>query len=341
MVEILVGIVVARYMSHDAKHRERPQQVSEQVKTNRPHGERHVNGRDYPDQQITRVRYAGESDQTLHVLLGERGNVAKQDGGDGHDRKRLHDQRLVTVEDRNKHQQDGESGRFGTDRQKRGDGGRGPLIHIGNPNLERDRTDLERHPRQHQYNAHRGEEVVGIGVEERPQRIEVHRLLRVLRQRRIARHAVEQNDAEQQNARTQRTHDQIFEPGLEGERIGARIAHQNVEPDRDGFERHEQHHKMIGLRQQHHRTGHHERDHKKLHLGHLLPLQRHDPQHTHTDRRQQEKQPHELACPTVFEQTIKTLLPEKHGVIVDHKSADDAQQAGDRNHRNQLVVLFR
>ena len=88
MVQLLIGIVCTRKMSHDAEDSEGREQVGEEIEKHRADGLR-ADARsergDNAEHQVASVRDTGKADEALHVVLGKRGDVAKNNGGASHD----------------------------------------------------------------------------------------------------------------------------------------------------------------------------------------------------------------------------------------------------------------
>ena len=125
------------------------------------------------------------------------------------------------------------------------------LIDIGHPDLERHRADLEHIPattnraptRTSRLSEFKNKVAQGVKVE---------RVLARHRQLGIAGHAIQEDDAKQQDGGTHRAENQILQTGLQRKRRGASIRDQYVERHRDRFQRDKQHHEVVTLHQQHH-----------------------------------------------------------------------------------------
>ena len=168
------------------------------------------------------------------------------------------------------------AGGFGSNREEGGNRSGRTLIDIGHPDLKGHRANLESDAGEHEHDADGSEEVVGVVIEENTQGIEIHRIDRGGVGGRVACHTVKQNDAEEQQGGTKRAKDEVFEAGLQRERIGAGVADEDIETDRDSLEGDEEQDEVVRLAEQHEGGSDDEHDAEKLGLGHLLLFQRND-----------------------------------------------------------------
>jgi hypothetical protein len=81
-----------------------------------------------------------------------------------------------------------------------------------------------------------------------------------------------QRDAEDQKGRRQRAQNQILDARLQGLQARALKTDQDIETDRDQFQRDEDHHKIIGRGREHHARQGHQHDDIKFPDAHRHPL---------------------------------------------------------------------
>ncbi len=270
-------------------------------------------------------------------MLGERGQVAEQQGRPRHERQDRHREPGVGRERAGQHQQHDEPGGLRADREEGRDRRGRPLVDVGHPDLEGKRADLEGDAGQHQHDADAGEEVMRVRGEEAAERVEVHPRRRVLGQHGIAGDAVEQDNAEKQDGGAQRAHDQVLQAGLERRRAAAEVAHEDVESDRHRLERHEQHHEVVALRQEHHRGGDHQDDVVELGPGHALPRQADGPQQAGQHGGEQEEHPHDLALVRVVQQAVEGVALDEADAEAQQLAGQDGQHAEERDARQRGV----
>jgi hypothetical protein len=340
--EVLVGVVGTGDVGHHAEDGERCQQVGEEIKVNRTGGEGLAAGGDDRDEQVTGMRNAGEADEALHVVLGERGEVAEEDGRDGHHGEHRHREEIIRAEDAlGEDEEHRETGGLGGDGEERGDRGRRALVNVGNPDLEGDGADLEGDTGEDEHDADGGEEVLGVGFEEHAEGVEVHRFGGGAGERRVAGDSVEEDDAEEQDAGAERAGDQVFEAGFEGQRARAEIGDEDVETDGDGFEGDEEEDEVVALREEHHRGGDDHRDGEELDLRHLLLREGDHAEDAHEDRREHEEAAHELAFLRVAEESVERLVGRDGGAVEEVPcEAEEEPELADNGQRGNHGVVF-
>jgi len=327
-------------MHHHAEDGHRGQQVGEEVEEDGTDRHRLVERGHHAEQQVAGVRHAGQAHEAFDVVLRECGEIAEEDRGGGDQREDRGDERLVGAEDGVRQQEEQrEAGGLGGDGEKRGHGRGRTLIDIGHPDLEGHRADLEGHAAEHERDADGGEQVVGIEREELRERREAKRIAGVADQCRVARRAVQQRDAEEQDRRAEPAGDQVFQAGFLRERAGAEVAHEDVESDGDRLQRHEEQHEMVGLHEQHKRRRDHEHDVEKLHARQLLLRERDRAQEADEQRGEHEEQTHELAGGGVVQQAVEGVDAEA-GLEPYEQAGEDADLRGHRDDRDEIVVLL-
>ena len=345
MVEGLIGIVGPADVRHHAKHGEGGDEVRKEIKVNRSRGRHTGDGtaeRDDAEQEEAGMRDARESDEAFDVVLRERGDVAEENRRGGHRRERRGDEPVVRREDvPRQDEQDGETGSFRADGEEGSDGCRRALIDVGHPNLERECSDFEGDANQHEHDADAGEEVVRIGDEKLPERRVVQCRGRVTGKRGIAGHAVEEDDPEEQQARTERSHHEVFQAGLKRGRLGAEVGDENVEANRNGLQGDEEHHEVIALREEHHRPRDDEHEVVELDAWHLLLRQRDASEDAHEHGGQEKKDAHHLTAGTMEQQTVEGFLAECGGLEIDELAAKCTDETGEGDIGDVGVELLR
>ena len=150
-------------------------------------------------------------------------------------------------------QQRAERGDLGAGRHERGDRGRGALVDVGRPGVERRGADLEQQADGEHAHADQQQRAVADVVADRlVDRRELHR----------AGVAVEQRDAVEEEAGGERAEQEVLERRLLAEQpAAAGQPAQQVERQREHLERHEHRQQVVGRREQHHAADreHHQR----------------------------------------------------------------------------------
>ena len=340
--EILIGVVGACDVGHHAEDGEGRQQVGEEVEVNRTGGEGLAAGGDDRDEQVAGVRNTGEADEAFHVVLRQRGEVAEEDRRDGHHGQHRHREEIIRAEDAlGEDEEDGETGGLGGDGEERGDRGRSALVNVGYPDLKRHGTDFEGDTGEDEHDADGGEEVTWVFLQENAEGVEVHRFGGGAGERRVTGDAVEEDDAEEQDAGAERAGDQVFEAGFERQRARAEVGDEDVETDGDGFEGDEEKDEVVALREEHHRGGDDHRDGEELDLRHLLLREGDHAEDAHEDRREHEEAAHELAFLRVKEEAVEGLVRgERRTVEKVPREAEQESELADDGQRGDHGVVF-
>ena len=154
-------------------------------------------------------------------------------------------------------QRDREPGRLRQHRQERRHRGRGALVHVGAPEVERHRRDLEAESGQRQERRRVHGEAIGVGNA-------AGEVLLEPRQRRGPREAVEDREPVEHRARRGRAEQDVLERGLVRHPVALQVRHHHVRGERDHLEREVQHHQVVRGGEQQARE--HEREHERVEL---------------------------------------------------------------------------
>ena len=191
------------------------------------------------------MRHRGVGEHPLHVGLDDR-----EDRSDQHRQDRDDPQHRLPVPafraegDVEEPQQCAERRDLGAGRHERRHGGRGALVDVGRPRLERRGADLEQQAdREHAHADQQQRGVRGVVADRLVDVGELHG----------AGEAVGQRDAVEEEAGGERAEQEVLECGLLAQQSApARQAAEQVERQREHLERHEHREQVVGRREEHH-----------------------------------------------------------------------------------------
>ena len=144
---------------------------------------------------------------------------------------------------------------------ERGDRGRGALVDVGRPHVERDCGQLERKSRDDERDA----DCQPCGNTSR-----IHDRLRNTREVHRPREAIGQRYAIQEQARRQRAQDEVLQACFRRTYVVPRKRRQHVDGQRLKLQAHIQRHQVVGRRHDHHAHGAEQHQHRKLEPGDTL-----------------------------------------------------------------------
>ena len=254
----------ARLLCHNDEHGE-AEHGHEQV-ANEVEGDGAPVETDDADEQIASVRDAGIGEQPLEVALGQRGQVAIEEG----EQRDGHEQLLDPWhhhEGLERSQQHDEPRGLGTDREKSGHGSGRALIDVRNPDLKGDGCDLKTKSDQDQHDAEQGRALFhALPGEGDTDSLQVG----------LTRRSENPGNPVNEEPGGERAQHQILHARLEAERIAARKTDEHVERNGDQLERHENHDEIDGGRHVHETGTGKDRDREELAQPGLLRVRRHE-----------------------------------------------------------------
>ena len=119
-----------------------------------------------------------------------------------------------------------------------------------------------------------------------------------------------------------------FRPASSESGLVAEITDEDVEADRHGLERDEEHDEVVRLREQHHRRGDDEHEVVELDARHALLREADGAEQADEDRREQEKEPQELPVGGEPQQAVEGQAG-AGGVEIQREANDDRELADD------------
>lgn len=254
-----VGRLAARvaHQGDDGEGADRHEGVGDEVEEDR--GDALRGGRDDARQDEPGVRDRGVGEQPLDVGLGDRDDRPAQHRDDGdapHDRPPVPGE--AGEHDVQQAEQRAERGDLGGGGHEAGDRGRGALVDVRGPHVERHGADLEQEPRQDHRAADEEQRVVAHGggeggVDLGDRAVDDARDGGV---RDGARVAVEEGDPEEEERRGERAEQEVLHRGLlRHQPLAAGEGAEEVERQGEDFQRDEQGQQVVRRREDQHADG--------------------------------------------------------------------------------------